>query len=95
MRLALLFCTTLALAAQPPAEQAIAAVLDDWHRAAAQADEARYFSHFAEGAVFLGTDQTERWTKAAFQTWAHPIFLRGKAWSFRAMRRAITLAALL
>ena len=92
MRLALMFCATLVLSSQSPTEKAIAAVLDDWHLAAAQADENRYFAHFAEGAVFLGTDPTERWTKAAFQTWAHPIFQRGKAWQFKAMRRAITIA---
>lgn len=92
MRLALMFCATLALTAKAPAEQAVAAVLDDWHRAAAQADEGRYFGHFAEGAVFLGTDPGERWTKAAFQTWARPFFQRGKAWSFKATRRAITVS---
>jgi len=92
MRPALLLCATLALPAQSPAERAVAAVLDDWHLAAAQADEGRYFAHLAEGAVFLGTDATERWPKAAFQAWAHPIFQRGKAWSFRATRRAITVA---
>lgn len=92
MRLALILCATLALSAQSPVEKAVAAVLDDWHRAAAQADERRYFAHLAEDAVFLGTDPTERWTKAAFQTWAHPIFLRGKAWSFRATRRALAFS---
>jgi ketosteroid isomerase-like protein len=92
MRLALMFCATLALTAQSPAEQALAALLDDWHRAAAQADEGRYFGHFAENAVFLGTDPGERWTKAAFQAWAHPFFQRGKAWSFKATRRAITVS---
>ncbi|HEX4845587.1 MAG TPA: nuclear transport factor 2 family protein [Geothrix sp.] len=92
MRLALILCATLTVAAQSPAESAPATVLDDWHRAAAQADEGRYFGHFAEGAVFLGTDPGERWTKAAFQAWAHPFFLRGKAWSFKATRRAVTLS---
>jgi len=92
MRHALILCACLALSAQAPAEKAVAAALDDWHLAAAQADESRYFSHLTESAVFLGTDPTERWTKAAFQTWAHPIFQRGKAWTFRATRRAITLS---
>jgi hypothetical protein len=96
MRLALIpalfICSALALSARSPAEKAAATVLDDWHLAAAQADEGRYFGHLAEGAVFLGTDATERWPKAAFQTWAHPIFLRGKAWSFKATRRALTLS---
>ena len=93
MRLALILCASLTLSAQSPQEKAVAAVLDDWHRAAAQADEARYFGHLAEGAVFLGTDATERWTKATFRAWGHPIFQRGKAWSFLARRRAISLSA--
>ena len=92
MRLALMFCATLALSSQSPTEKAVAAVLDDWHLAATRADEGRYFGHLAEGAVFLGTDPAERWTKAAFQTWAHPIFQRGQAWNFKATRRAITLS---
>lgn len=96
MRPLLLLPLAPALLAQAPAQApapAIAAVLDDWHRAAAEADEARYFGHLAAEAVFLGTDATERWPKAAFQAWAHPFFARGRAWSFRATRRAITVAA--
>lgn len=80
-------------AAAPSARAAIAAVMDDFHLAAAQADESRYFGHFDEGAVFLGTDATERWTKAEFQAYAHPYFAKGRAWSFRATRRAITLSS--
>jgi len=72
---------------------AVGRVLDDFHAAAAAADEARYFGHFAPEAVFLGTDATERWDVAAFRRYAHPHFARGKAWSFRASRRAITFAA--
>lgn len=79
-------------AAAPSAQAAIAAALDDFHLAAAQADEARYFAHFDEEAVFLGTDATERWTKTQFQAYAHPHFAKGKAWSFRATRRAITVS---
>jgi hypothetical protein len=92
MRHALLLCATLALTAQSPAERAVAGVLDDWHLAAAQADEGRYFRHFAESAVFLGTDATERWTKTAFQAFAHPYFQRGKAWTFKTGRRGISVS---
>ena len=62
-------------------EAAIARVLADWHDAAARADEDRYFSHFAPGGVFLGTDATERWDAAAFRAFAHPYFAKGKAWT--------------
>lgn len=68
----------------------VARVLDDWHEAAAKADEERYFAHFAEGGVFLGTDMTERWTVPAFRKYAHPHFAKGKAWTMRATRREIT-----
>ncbi len=67
-------------------------MLDDWHLAAASADFARYFGHLADDAVFLGTDATERWTKAAFETYARPHFAKGKAWTFRATRRAVRFA---
>ncbi|MFZ5786217.1 MAG: nuclear transport factor 2 family protein [Acidobacteriota bacterium] len=71
---------------------AIEATLDDWHAAAAEADEARYFSHFAEDAVYLGTDATERWDVEAFRRYAHPHFAEGRAWTFRAARRAVVVA---
>ena len=38
-------------------------------------------------AVFLGTDGTERWDLTAFRAFAHPYFAKGKAWSFRSVRR--------
>lgn len=66
-------------------------VLDDWHEGATRADETRYFGHFAPGAVFLGTDATERWTLDDFRSWAHPKFAAGKAWTFKPRRRAVTV----
>jgi hypothetical protein len=77
----------------PPEKEAIRAMLDDWNDAAAHADEARYFGHFASEAVFLGTDDAERWDVAAFRAYAHPYFAKGKGWSYRAVRRDITVAA--
>ncbi|HEY8073930.1 MAG TPA: nuclear transport factor 2 family protein [Labilithrix sp.] len=76
----------------PVAPAQIATVLDGWHDAAAHADEARYFGHFAEGGVFLGTDGKERWTVPEFRAYAHPHFAKGKAWTFRAVRREITFS---
>ncbi len=88
----------LALASTPAAgsaadpKAAVAAVLDDWHKAAAAADEARYFGHFTADGVFMGTDATERWTRDEFRAWARPHFSKGKAWSFKAVSRHITLS---
>src|SRR5438552_14617846 len=75
------------------AQEAIARGLDDFHDAAAKADEPRYFAHFAKDGVFLGTDATERWDVTAFRAYAHPHFAKGKAWTMRASRRAIAFAA--
>lgn len=73
------------------ATHAVALVLDDWHDAAAHADESRYFGHFTSDGVFLGTDATERWDVAAFRAYAHPHFARGRAWAFRAVERHVVI----
>ena len=74
------------------AERDGARELDDLHDAAAHADEARYFAHFAPAGVFLGTDVTERWDVAAFRAYAHPHFASGKGWTYHPLRRAVTIA---
>jgi uncharacterized protein (TIGR02246 family) len=89
----LMFVAVGELSAQAPSKEAqVKAVLDDWHRAAAAADEARYFNHFTADAVFMGTDATERWTRDEFRAWAKPHFAKGKAWDFRAARRGVAFS---
>lgn len=89
----MLLGVTLFLFALGTPESQVSAVLDDWHSAAAAADEARYFGHFARDAVFLGTDATERWTVEEFRRYAHPHFAKGKAWSFRSVSRHVSFSA--
>ena len=72
---------------------AIEAVLDDFHAAASEADGERYFAHFAAGAVFYGTDATERWDVAAFRAFCEPYFSRGTGWTYEATERAVFLGA--
>ncbi|MBI4912423.1 MAG: nuclear transport factor 2 family protein [Acidobacteria bacterium] len=88
MSVALTALLMLAMAPAPPLEDP-ARVLDAWHLAAAQCDEARYFGLMTEDAVFLGTDPGERWGREEFRTWAAPYFKRGKAWTFKATRRSV------
>ena len=71
---------------------AVASVLDDWHAAAFEADEKRYFDHFAPEAVFLGTDATERWTVEQFRAYAHPHFSRGRGWTYWPSDRHVMLS---
>ncbi|MCI0572393.1 MAG: nuclear transport factor 2 family protein [Myxococcaceae bacterium] len=89
---ALLVAALVAATPEQDRLAAVNAVLDDWHRAAAAADEPRYFGHFTADAVFLGTDGTERWTRDEFRTWSHPYFARGKAWSFTPRNRRVTFS---
>jgi len=84
-------CASAPRRSAPADERSIAAALDDFHDAAARADEDRYFAHFAPTGAFLGTDATERWDVTAFRAFAHPFFARGKAWTFRATRRAVAV----
>jgi ketosteroid isomerase-like protein len=71
---------------------AVARVLDTFHAAAARADEKSYFDLFAPEAVFLGTDATERWDRAAFQAFAHPYFAKGQGWTFKPRDRHVDLS---
>ena len=71
-----------ACATTPPRIDDVNRVLDDWHKAAADADEQRYFGYAAPEFVFLGTDAGERWDLASFRAFAHPYFAKGKAWTF-------------
>lgn len=79
----LLSASTQATPSTAPSETAaVSGVLDAFHAAAAKADEEAYFALLAPNGVFLGTDATERWDKAAFRAFAHPYFSQGKAWTF-------------
>jgi ketosteroid isomerase-like protein len=69
----------------------IGVMLDAQHLAAANADVNAYFGHFADDAIFIGTDASERWDKETFRKWSMPYFDAGKAWSFRSVDRNITI----
>lgn len=73
-------------------EAAVRAVLDDFHAAAAAADGARYFAHFAPDGVFVGTDATERWTVEEFRAYAEPHFSEGRGWTYRPVERHVRVA---
>jgi ketosteroid isomerase-like protein len=94
--IALLFVVSVAASGADDAadarRKAVGAVLDDWHKAAADAKLDRYFGHFTEDAVFFGTDATERWNREEFRKYAKPFFDKGKAWSFKATQRHVTLS---
>lgn len=77
------------LIVQTDAQSEVVKLLDDWHLAAAKADEEGYFKHLSEDSIYLGTDATERWNKTEFRKFAHPYFAKGKAWTFAAVKRGV------
>lgn len=82
-----------ALVLNTPVTQAPGDVIDEWHLAAARADAESYFNLMTSNFVFLGTDATERWTKDAFRVWAEPFFKKGKAWTFKAVKRHLSFSS--
>ena len=68
---------------------AIDRVLDDWHQAAAVASESGYLTPFADNAVFLGTDASERWSLREFREYVHPYFEAGRGWRYHPFDRHI------
>ncbi|MCK5618818.1 MAG: nuclear transport factor 2 family protein [Candidatus Krumholzibacteria bacterium] len=79
--------------AQTPGDPAIGKLLDAWHNAAATADEDVFFGSMADDAIYLGTDATERWTRAEFMAWGKKHFERESAWSFEPYNRTIYVSA--
>jgi len=85
----MLLMTSIAANAQDKSTEQIRLLLDNWHRAAAQANFEDYFNAMNDDAIFIGTDATENWNKKAFQAYSKPYFDKGKAWSFSPLERHI------
>ena len=61
--------------------------MDNWHHAAAIADEDIFFGSLDSNAVYLGTDPKERWLKHEFMAWGMKYFERDTAWAFTPYNR--------
>lgn len=86
----LLACSSFTFAQNNDASKAaITNTLDNWHKAAANANFKAYFDVLSDDAIYIGTDATENWNKKAFESFAKPYFERGKAWSFTSLERHI------
>lgn len=64
-------------------------LLNNWHKAAANAKFNQYFNAMDNPSIFIGTDASENWTKKDFQKFCKPYFDKGKAWSFTPLERNI------
>ncbi len=67
----------------------INSVLDNWHLAASKGDLDHYIGAMTEGAIFMGTDEHERWTRAELKAYAEPHFGDGHGWTYTPRDRFI------
>jgi hypothetical protein len=88
-----LFSVVVAAGDDLGAEGAIDRVLNALHQAASDGDGDVYFSLFAEEAIFMGTDATERWSVDQFKAFAEPYFSEGRGWTYSKTERHIYVAA--
>ncbi len=61
--------------------------MDQWHQAAAVADEDKYFGSMTADGIFLGTDATEKWYTHEIASLFAEHFEKESAWSFKARER--------
>ena len=74
-------------------EQAIGELIDNFHAAAAAADQERYLGYMTDDAVFMGTDEWERWPKNPdFSEYVAGRFEGGAGWTYRSVERVIQVA---
>ena len=92
--LLLAVCSTPAAAADASASdtQQVNAFIDEWHDDAAHA-RSRFFDKMAPGAIYIGTDKTERWTRDELKAWSKKYFERPSAWAFTPLQRNVAFSA--
>jgi len=81
--------TTLVFSQTTNTKMEINQLVNNWHKAASEANFNAYFELMADDAIFIGTDANENWNKKEFETYSKPYFDKGKAWSFISLERHI------
>tara|TARA_Y100001935_G_C16963510_1_gene340581 strand:- start:18 stop:536 length:519 start_codon:yes stop_codon:yes gene_type:complete len=66
---------------------ALDGLIDGLHKDAHEGNYQAYFNRYSSGAVFLGTDKTERWTISEFKAYAKPAFADGHGWTYEVVER--------
>jgi ketosteroid isomerase-like protein len=84
--------TTEPMESVEDSKENINSALENWHKAAANANFEEYFGLMTKDGVFIGTDATENWQNDEFKNFSKPYFDKGKAWSFSTIERNIYTA---
>ena len=70
----------------------VGVTMDAFHKAASEADFDAYFGLMHEDGMFLGTDASERWTKAEFMDYARPFMVgQGRGWTYHPRDRHVSV----
>lgn len=73
--------------------EAINDVLDGFHDAAAHGDKDRFLGLMTDDAVFMGTDEWERWPKKPeFSDYVASRFKDGSGWNYKPVERQLNIA---
>lgn len=70
-------------------EKEVNNLMDAWHKSAAVADEDVFFGSMKSGGIYIGTDQTELWTREEMEDWAKKYFEKDSAWDFTTIERNV------
>lgn len=80
------------LNAQDLEKTEIEKLLNNWHESAADVDQKAYFDFIDDDGIYIGTDETEIWTKMDFYEWSKPYFEKGTTWNFSTKSRNIFIS---
>ncbi len=64
-------------------------LMNNWHQAAANANQEVFFGSMTADAVYLGTDASERWNREELRDWSKTFFERDTAWAFVPTKREV------
>ncbi|HMG14882.1 MAG TPA: nuclear transport factor 2 family protein [Saprospiraceae bacterium] len=67
-------------------------LMDNWHKAAATANEDVFFGSMSKDGIYIGTDATERWTREELRGWSKKYFDKDTAWDFKPIERKVYLS---
>lgn len=73
----------------PASKKEVNIFLENWHKAAADANFDNYFNALDSTSIYIGTAAEEIWTKEQFASFSKPYFDKGKAWDFKTLDRTI------
>ena len=73
-------------------KKVIDSLVNEWHHAAAVADEKTFFGRMTKDGIYIGTDASERWLRDELAEWAKKYFEGESAWDFTPLSRTINIA---